>query len=421
MVRQRNKILNSVLKNFRLKILAISVIVLVGHSLSFAGPVTYNKEIEEAVIQGRKYLEDEEYSKAIALFKQLLKKHSENPDLNYCLGFVYYKSGDMVNAQKGFKKTIQLDDKYTEAYYFLAVIADKMSDKENVIVYLNKVIYLDPQFQSAYYNKGVVFLSLNEPERAIKDFAYALYLSPKDHSSVIGILKAYDKMNMMDAVTMIKEKKEKEPLVASTKKNKPEEIAEPIEAVTTVSQEKWEISPKEEEKSIAAIEKEEKEKYQIIKTEEKIEVIEVEEIKEVEAGKDIQKDMKIIVYSPEGWEKTILLNRQLINLKSYKDKSGMVEINFSEPADLKNKYLYFEIKGDKGGEELRCVIKDSSTKRSPEFAIYNIYEEWGTKAISIEDNAHGFLDEKSIVQIKIKLLNEDSSRAKASIRNVRIE
>ncbi|RKY40813.1 MAG: hypothetical protein DRP85_07875 [Candidatus Makaraimicrobium thalassicum] len=302
--------------------------------------ISDDKNLEELVSAGRAYLDTGLYEKAIEHFRNIADMYPATASAQYYLGFVYYKSGDMENAEKLFKKAVTIDPQYAEAYYYLGAIENKKGDHEKVLDYLNKVVSLDKTVQSAYYNKGVTFLVLNKPELAVKEFAYALYLAPADISSLTGILEAYERLNLI--------KVQKRDLLGHDfyvpGNNAPDRYGNKKE------------------------------------------------------------DPRIFLVTPSGRQRVKIEGEKPVELTSLEDRRGSCEMDFPGAKDLRNKSIRFQVRGIKGDEQIKLMLRDKATTRSSVFFLKGITKEWKTFSVAVEENTFAYIDLSQVKNISFGLL-----------------
>ena len=309
-----------------------------------------SKEWHDLVSKGTVYLETGTYDRAMEYFQKVATTYPYIAEAQYYLGFVYYKKGDYNNAEKIFKRAIKLDSAYLPALYYLGLIYYEKEDNETAIEYFDKVVRNDPSFQSAYYNMGVSYIKLQQPVNAIREFAYAVYLEPTDETALEALVHVY--AIKKKGVTVQKAK--------TLGVNKTGEDKKTIVDKSDVSD--------EAEKAVV--------KFDV-------------EISLLNPGKKR-------VFLSEGTEEIELISR--------KGKSGFIEINFIEPADLKDINVFMNVRGAEGTERIKVAIKDVLTRACPKFYVKGITASWNTIKVDIGKNAYMYVDTDRVKKIRLELV-----------------
>ncbi len=84
---------------------------------------------------------ENDFDKAISLYKKLLNSVKENSNLHYNLGVIYLRKGKYKEAIEEFKKTTQINPKNADAYYNLGILYESfLGDKEEAVNYYKKYL-----------------------------------------------------------------------------------------------------------------------------------------------------------------------------------------------------------------------------------------------------------------------------------------
>jgi len=161
-------------------------------------------------------------TEALALFLRLLKKHPEDPILNYAVGAVLYSEGtDLERAENYLRKSINLQSDQLGAYFYLAIVQFKKGDLDRsaqlfrdllrrnqdhlpsleqlgiILVrqkrnheaqqVLETVLRLDPNSLTGHYQLGLLLGRLDKQEEAAKHLEIARRLEGQRRESVAGL------------------------------------------------------------------------------------------------------------------------------------------------------------------------------------------------------------------------------------------
>ncbi len=129
-------------------------------------------------------------SLAISALQKGLLIRPHDTDSLFMLAELYYKKGELIEAEKGFRKIVQSTpgDSFTEtAYINLGIVLDEMERYSEAIPAFESAISLNPKNQSAYYNLGLSYLHAGSPTKAIESFRKSSSLDPNHYPSRLAI------------------------------------------------------------------------------------------------------------------------------------------------------------------------------------------------------------------------------------------
>ena len=158
---------------------------------------------------------------AFSLLEDVLEKSPDSRRVLNTLGTWYARKNDFQNAEKLFKRLIQLDPEDIGAYYDLGllyastsrlkeattfaqivlselprsetahflfgIIRLKEKDYAGALEYLDKAIEYDPNYDEALYNRSVAYYFLGEHEKALRDLKSASRLMPESKRYVQSV------------------------------------------------------------------------------------------------------------------------------------------------------------------------------------------------------------------------------------------
>jgi tetratricopeptide (TPR) repeat protein len=174
------------MKNIIKILVGISIICFFGCSTTSG---MKNEEKARAAFEdGEKYIDNNEYDKAIEKFNDALKI-----DQNYSLalsglGFAFYMKGDFDTSINYCNQAIKADINNERGYRYLGYIYDKNKDYNRAIEYYNQSLKIK-QTSSGYRSRGSDYVRIGNDESAIEDFIKAIELDNKDDFSY-GLLSA---------------------------------------------------------------------------------------------------------------------------------------------------------------------------------------------------------------------------------------
>ncbi|MDZ4725740.1 MAG: tetratricopeptide repeat protein [Leptospira sp.] len=133
-------------------------------------------------------------SLAIQALKKALILKPNDIDSLFALSELYYKKGELVEAEGLFRRIIRLTpgDAYSEtAYVNLGIILDEMERFGDSIEAFEAAIALNPKNQSARYNLGLAYLHAGMPTKAIESLRKSTAIDPNHIPSRLAIADYY--------------------------------------------------------------------------------------------------------------------------------------------------------------------------------------------------------------------------------------
>lgn len=128
---------------------------------------------------------------AVRYFSSALELEPTNPVLATELAKIYLDLNDLVNAEKYFRKAMELKADYYEAKFGLAKIYLNGEKDNQALVLLNE---LASQVQTAevYYELGRFYYNHGEIDKAVDRFKLVLSISPRQVNSLYSLAVAYE-------------------------------------------------------------------------------------------------------------------------------------------------------------------------------------------------------------------------------------
>ena len=141
--------------------------VLVLLPCSYAGPE--NQSIVEHYNAAEKYMDDENYEKAIEELQEVLKINPNLAQAYNLLGIVYLKQNKSLQSSIGsFQQAIRVDPNFPDAYFNLGITyAGAGNSPQEALGYFEKAIAIDPNYGKAYLGLGwVTLFEKKDPQKA---------------------------------------------------------------------------------------------------------------------------------------------------------------------------------------------------------------------------------------------------------------
>jgi tetratricopeptide (TPR) repeat protein len=133
-------------------------------------------------------------SLAIQALKKALVLKPTDVDSMFALSELYYKKGELIEAENLFRRIIRLTpgDSYTETSFVnLGIVLDEMERYGEAIEAFEGAIALNPKNLSARYNLGIAYLHAGMPTKAIESLRKASAIDPNHTPSRLAIADYY--------------------------------------------------------------------------------------------------------------------------------------------------------------------------------------------------------------------------------------
>jgi type IV pilus assembly protein PilF len=121
---------------------------------------------------GMAYYFKDERDMAVSIIKKALKINKDNSDAKVNLASIYFKDGDIVNAEKIYKNVLKdlTYDKQARTFYNLGVIELQRKNSVAALNYFNKAVKEEVNYCPAYYQVGLIQYNQKQYNTALKSF-----------------------------------------------------------------------------------------------------------------------------------------------------------------------------------------------------------------------------------------------------------
>ena len=140
-------------------------------------------------------MEKGHYGKAIDEYNRLIAMGREEPSIYYNLGVCCEYENLDEEAQKAYKKAIEIDKDFQDALYRLGLLAIKNDNPKAAVRYLNIVAGKNGGSFDVLYQLGVSYDKLKDHEKAIENFKKAIAVEPKYPKVYKRLGYTYDAIN----------------------------------------------------------------------------------------------------------------------------------------------------------------------------------------------------------------------------------
>ena len=162
------------------------------------GKSKYPDDFNILIAETNIYLASGQNEKAMANLQEAIEKDPTNPTIYYAIGVNYAQIDDIENAEKSYKKAVELRPDYFEANYNLGALyvnqAAMLLEEANALPFSQQAEYEALKKQA----NDKLSLSLPYLEKAIE-------LDPSDRNTLLSLKEIYTRLEMYDKMKEVNE------------------------------------------------------------------------------------------------------------------------------------------------------------------------------------------------------------------------
>jgi tetratricopeptide (TPR) repeat protein len=128
---------------------------------------------------------------AIAEFQAAAKVAPQEPDVNFGLGYLQWKSGHFDEAKLSFQNELALDPNHAQALAYLGDIAMKEDNFDQALPYLQKAVRQRNDLRIAYVDLGAVLMQQKRYPEAMTALQQAIRLDPSQPDAHFRLGRLY--------------------------------------------------------------------------------------------------------------------------------------------------------------------------------------------------------------------------------------
>lgn len=155
------------------------------------GRKKYPEDFNLLIAETNIYLAAKQNDKAMANLQEAVKTDPLNPTIHYAVGVNYFSMGNLEEAEKSYKKAIELKPDYFEANYNLGAMY--VNQAATLIEKANKL----PLSATAEYD-ALKLEADNVLKESIPYLEKAAAIDSSDRSTLLSLKEIYTRLNMMD-------------------------------------------------------------------------------------------------------------------------------------------------------------------------------------------------------------------------------
>jgi len=146
------------------------------------------------VLKAESSTQEQDYAKAIDLYRQALAQDPNFPGIHFALGEDYYDKVDYPNAEKELRQALQEDPNHPKANYYLADILVKGGKLGEAVPLLELSVPADPGFMKGYFLLGKCYAAQGKLEDSRKLLEKAEEMDPDDKNVHYQLAQLYMKL-----------------------------------------------------------------------------------------------------------------------------------------------------------------------------------------------------------------------------------
>jgi tetratricopeptide (TPR) repeat protein len=131
---------------------------------------------------------------AIPEFQAAAKAGPQEPNVNFGLGYLYWKLHKYDEAKEAFERELDIDPKNAQALAYLGDIELKRNAPEKALPLLNKAIQLRNDIRIAYLDTGVILMDQKRYSEALPALVHAEKLDPAQPDAHYRLARLYREM-----------------------------------------------------------------------------------------------------------------------------------------------------------------------------------------------------------------------------------
>ncbi len=147
--------------------------------VSSVSPEGHSSKLDLAGILGNQGHLDQ----AIQLYKEILPEQPDNWDVNYNLGYAYYVTGKLSDADHFLTRATQLDGSRPDGFFYLGLTKLKENDLNAAAANVQRAVAVRPDADHYHFALGVIFKVQGNLPGALSEFHQEMEISPGDDSA----------------------------------------------------------------------------------------------------------------------------------------------------------------------------------------------------------------------------------------------
>ena len=123
------------------------------------------------------------FAEAISLYQEILPSQPDNWDVNYNLGYAYYLTGKLPEADRYLTRATQIDASRPDGFFFLGLTELKLGDINAAAADVQRAVIIRPDADNYHFALGVIFRLQGNLPGALSEFHQEMDLNPDNTSA----------------------------------------------------------------------------------------------------------------------------------------------------------------------------------------------------------------------------------------------
>ena len=146
---------------------------------AFNSEILVSQTIKSDFETGKKAFFTDDFETANKMFSGILNMESEDYDICYYKGLIYYIYFDYEKSINELTKAINQENN-AEAYFNRALSYEKQEKFDNAVRDYSEALKINKRYLDAYFNRASLYQQLKQTDKAIKDYGRVIKLNSKD-------------------------------------------------------------------------------------------------------------------------------------------------------------------------------------------------------------------------------------------------
>jgi protein O-mannosyl-transferase len=123
------------------------------------------------------------FDEAIRLYQEILPSQPDNWDVNYNLGYAYYLTGKLGEADHFLTRAIEIDASRPDGFFYLGLTKLKLGDVNAAAADVQRAVIIRPDAENYHFALGVIFKLQGNATAALSEFHQEMDLNPANTSA----------------------------------------------------------------------------------------------------------------------------------------------------------------------------------------------------------------------------------------------
>jgi tetratricopeptide (TPR) repeat protein len=120
---------------------------------------------------------------AINIYKDILPTEPDNWDVNYNLGYAYYLTGKLPEADKYLSRAVQIDFSRPDGFFYLGLTKLKMGDINAAAANVQRAVIIRPDADNYHFALGIIMKLQGNLTGALSEFRQEMEVNPDNTSA----------------------------------------------------------------------------------------------------------------------------------------------------------------------------------------------------------------------------------------------